>query len=313
MKIGVPRMQKQIELQRSVSQLPNVIPPTENGPTRFEIQLEMLKLMKERNDIEIQSSFHMRRMLSIMKNINLSVDSISENPITPTTSASTEFLEELRAFADSLGVGPLEFVKLPRDLIFQYMGVIYDNVIVLAMEMSREKIDMSPSQETMDMVFETYDTLGIAANKIAEFLRERDFGAQADHPLGGLVLFPPLAQKAGIGWVGKHGLLITPEFGPRVRLAAVYTSIQNLPFAEKNEHSWIADYCKSCGLCILGCPPQAILNESVVQDTGRVTNIKQTECFEYFIQYYGCSVCVKVCPFSKKPYSDIKTSYEQKR
>ncbi|MHA1666870.1 MAG: hypothetical protein ACTSW7_05830, partial [Candidatus Thorarchaeota archaeon] len=283
------------------------------SPTRFEIQLEAMKLMEEGNDIVMPNTFPARCTLSIMKNINLSVDSLDKNPIGPAASASKEFLNELRSFARSHGVDPLEFVKLPRDLIFQHMGVLYDNAIILAMEMDQELIDKAPSQDTMTMVFETYDTLGIAANKIAEFLRENGFGAQADHPLGGLVLFPPLAQKAGIGFVGKHGLLITPEFGSRVRLAAVYTSIENLPFAEHNDHEWIADYCSSCGLCIRGCPPRAILNESIVHDSGQTTNIKQAECFEYFLQYYGCSVCIKVCPFSKKPYSDIKTSFEKTR
>jgi len=293
--------------------MPDMLLPTSKSPTRFEIQLEAMKLMEAGNDIVMPNTFPARCTLSIMKNINLSVDSLDNNPIGPAASASIEFLNELRAFAQSHGVDQLEFVKLPRDLIFQHMGVLYDNAIILAMEMDQELIDKAPSQDTMNMVFETYDTLGIAANKIAEFLRENGFGAQADHPLGGLVLFPPLAQKAGIGFVGKHGLLITPEFGSRVRLAAVYTSIENLPFAEQNDHSWIADYCSSCGLCIRGCPPRAILNESIVHDSGQTTNIKQAECFEYFLQYYGCSVCIKVCPFSKKPYSDIKTSFEKTR
>jgi epoxyqueuosine reductase QueG len=194
------------------------------------------------------------------------------------------------------------------------MGVLFDNAIVLAMEMSKEKIDKAASQETLTMVFGTYDDLGKAANRIAEFLREHGYAAQADHPLGGLVLFPPLAQKAGIGWIGKHGLLITPEFGPRVRLAAVYTSIKNLPFVDSNVHGWIDEYCKTCGICINQCPPQAILEGTVTHDTGRVTNIKQQECFEYFAQYYGCSICVKVCPFSKAgdTYERLKAVVEKR-
>ncbi len=312
-KLGVSRIKGLLTKQRLLGTMPNMLLPTSKSPTRFEIQLEMMKLMEEGNDIVMPNTFPVRCMLSVMKNINLSVDSLDKNPIGPSAIASIEFLNELRTFAQSHGVNPLEFVKLPRDLIFQNMGVIYDNAIILAMEMSQEKIDKAPSQETMNMVFETYDTLGIAANKIAEFLRAHGYAAQADHPLGGLVLFPPLAQKAGIGFVGKHGLLITPEFGSRVRLAAVYTSIENLPFAEQNDHSWIADYCSSCGLCIRGCPPRAILNESIVHDSGQTTNIKQKECFEYFLLNYGCSLCIKVCPFSKKAYSVIKTSYEKTR
>jgi epoxyqueuosine reductase QueG len=125
--------------------------------------------------------------------------------------------------------------------------VLYDNAIILAMEMSKEIIDKAPSQATLNMVFDTYDGLGITANKLAAFLRDQGYAAQADHPLGGLVLFPPLAQKAGIGWVGKHGLLITQEYGPRVRLAAVYTNVENFPVAESNNHEWVGDYCEKCG------------------------------------------------------------------
>jgi epoxyqueuosine reductase QueG len=249
-----------------------------------------------------------------MKNIHLSVDSISNNPVEPLTDASSKFLEQLKEFAQNLGIGVLDFVKLPHDLIFDQFGVVFENAIILAMEMSKEKIDKAPSQETLNMVFGTYDELGKAANRISEFLRRHGYAAQADHPLGGLVLFPPLAQKACIGWIGKHGVLITPEFGSRVRLAAVYTSISNLPFADSNDHAWIEDYCKKCRICIKQCPPQAILEESVTHDTGRVTNIKQQDCFRYFAQFYGCSVCVKVCPFSKTAaaYKRLKVGIERK-
>lgn len=297
-RMGVPRIMGIIEKQRSLFGIPDALRPTSNSPTRFEIQLEAVKLMQERDDIKMKQAFPIRRMLSIMKNINLTVDSLSENPSSPSISASAEFLDLLKKYSHSLGVGIIEFVKLPRDLIFQNFGVVFDNAIVLAMEMDKEKIDNAPSQVTMNMVFETYDSLGIAANSIAAFLREQGYAAQADHPLGGTVLYPPLAQKAGIGWVGKHGLLITPEFGPRVRLAAVYTNIQNLPFSEENSHGWIEEYCTICGLCIEQCPPKAILEDTVIHDSGLMTNISQQECFEYFIQFYGCSVCVKACPFS---------------
>lgn len=164
------------------------------------------------------------------------------------------------------------------------------------------------------MVFGTYDSLGIAANRIADHLRDLGFAAQADHPLGGLVLYPPLAQRAALGWVGKHGLLITPEFGPRVRLAAVYTSIQNLPFAANNEHGWIEEYCKMCELCVKQCPAGAVTGERLVHESGIVTYIRQRECFEYFAQFYGCSVCVKACPFSRgeDAYERLRHVVEEK-
>ena len=312
-KFGLPRVRKILEKQRSLSELPGILLPTATSPIRFEIPLEAMKLIQERDDIVMQQFFPIRRLLSNMKNIHLSVDTIVENPSDPKTEASKDFLKQLHDYAASLGIGNIAFTKLPLDLIFRKVGVLFDNAIVLTMEMSKEKLDQAPSQTTLNMVFGTYDELGKAANKIAEFLRLNGYAAQADHPLGGLVLFPPLAQKAGIGGVGKHGLLITPEFGPRVRLAAVYTNIENLPLANLNEHSWISDYCEICGICIKQCPPKAILDRPIVHDSGQVTYIKQRECFEYFVQYYGCSVCIKVCPFSKTTdaYNRLKAVVEK--
>ena len=134
-----------------------------------------------------------------------------DNPVEPKSETTTEFLEQLVDYAKSIGIGHVGFTKLPQKLIFLKYGVFFDNAIVLTMEMSQEKIDKAPSQETLEMVFGTYDDLGIAANKVAEFIRKHGYAAQADHPLGGLGLYPPLAQNAGIGAVGKHGLLITPN------------------------------------------------------------------------------------------------------
>jgi epoxyqueuosine reductase len=315
MRVGLPRIKRMVAGQKSIRNLPCAILPLADSPIRFEIPLEAVKMMQSREDFDMKQTFPVRRMFSIMRNINASVDSLSDNPSKPLLSLTSEALDKLRQHAYSLGVSTIGFVKLPQSLIFQEFGVILDNAIVLTMEMDGEKIDKAPSQDTMNMVFGTYDELGIAANKIASYLRERGYAAQADHPLGGLVLFPPLAQEAGLGWIGKHGMLITPEFGPRVRLAAVYTSIQNLPYAASDEYSWISEYCDVCGLCLKQCPPDAILEKPVVKKSGQVTHIRQRECFEFFAQNYGCSVCVKACPFSEGPeaYNRLHQLVERRR
>ena len=98
-KVGASRIKGHLTKQKSLGTMPDMLLPTSNSPTRFEIQIEMLKLMEEGNDIEMQSTFPVRRMLSIMKNINLSVDSLDKNPIGPAASASSEFLDELKEFA----------------------------------------------------------------------------------------------------------------------------------------------------------------------------------------------------------------------
>ena len=309
-RFGAPRIKKIMAKQESIREMQGCIMPGKDAPSRFEIPLQMMNLIETREDVEMKHLFPMRRLLSILRNIHKSIDSIADNPVNSAPEVSVEFIEKLREFAAEQGVGDIGFTKLPHDLIFSRYGVLYDNAIVLTMEMPKKEIDKAPSQATMNMVFGTYDNLGIAANKVTIFLRENGYAAHADHPLGGLVLFPPLAQRAGLGHVGRHGLLITKEFGPRVRLAAVYTDITNLPNVDSKGLPWIDHYCKSCGRCIKECPAKAILEERVFHDNGRFTDIEQQTCFEYFAQNYGCSVCVKVCPFSKGPdmYDRLKNT-----
>jgi epoxyqueuosine reductase QueG len=126
----------------------------------------------------------------------------------------------------------------------------------------------------------------------------------------GPALYPPLAQLAGLGWLGTSGLMITPEHGPRVRLAAVFTSIENLPFGTQNEHAWVEDFCAQCGVCIRECPPQAIYPEPHHHETGRITCVDNERCFPYFSDYHGCSVCIKVCPFNSTSYDTIKARFQ---
>lgn len=137
--------------------------------------------------------------------------------------------------------------------------------------------------------------------------RENNYGAQAGPSLGGVANYVVLARNAGLGWIGRLGLLITPEFGPRQRLSIIATSIENLPFNpdNKNPHSWIEDFCQKCEECIKGCPGNAILEHSIIKDTGH-THIDNSKCFPHFYKDNACTVCIKKCYFSFREYEGLK-------
>ncbi|WP_457558745.1 4Fe-4S binding protein [Candidatus Harpocratesius sp.] len=96
----------------------------------------------------------------------------------------------------------------------------------------------------------------------------------------------PLAVNANIGWIGYQGLVISPEFGPRMRLAAVLTSIENLPFTElkDNEHSWIGSRCEKCKACMRACPGTAILDPKPKEENRYRNYIEIDKCFPHFIE-----------------------------
>ena len=282
-----PLFQTALTLEEDLVLREDVIRFTQQSPTRFDIIRGRLESTDGGPPVRLLPT-----MLQCLAGIRESLETLDENPPHPKTEADQGLIQELEAEAFRLGASSIGYTKLPRRWVFQDKAVMYDNAIVVSMEMDAEGINSAPSVACMRTVMETYRDLGRINNQLASFLRERGFGAHAGHPLNGLALYPPLAQLAGLGWMGLNGLIITPEHGPRVRLAAVFTSIENLPFNQGNAHSWVQDYCENCRICHKKCPPGAFHEEPVQHIDGRVTYVKNELCFPYFNRYHGCSVCV---------------------
>ena len=314
-KIAVPEFKKMLKQETDLTKKKGAIMGLNTSPERFEIVLESQKITGIKSTLTVDNFSMGRIMRSNVVNIKKSLNSIKNNPLSPKTNFDEELLVKFEKFAKNMGIVAIGYTKLPREYIFKNKAVIYDNAIVLAYEMDKEKMELAPSSQTKKMIMETYDSLGIAANKLVSFLREQGFSAQAGHPLGGLVLYPALAEKAGLGWHGAHGLLITPEYGPRIRLAAIYTNIANLPIFDEdtNPHRWIGEFCKKCTRCIRKCPPWAILDEPVVKENSILTHIDNDKCFPVFLEYHGCSICIKECAFNKVDYKKIKGNYLKKQ
>ncbi len=295
------------EREKSVFARDDCIRPLDSAPIQFSFSggshrqssgMERLKRM-------VRMFPTMRR---IGKDILLALDSLDQNPVEPQTAIDDACLQEFEGYARALGVGTLGYTRLPREALFKGKAIFFNNVIMLAMEMDRDKINAAPSDETLRMTMDTYYRLGQAVNSLVDFLRSKGFAAQAGHPLGGQALYPLMAEISGMGLHGRHGMLITPRFGPRQRLAAIYCSITNLPTSAQ-EHTWIADFCRKCGRCIRTCPPRAICEKAVSNVPGIISHIDSAKCFSYFSKNHGCSLCIKECAFNKHAYADLKKNF----
>ena len=239
--------------------------------------------------------------------------SLKRNPAHPETKAPDTLFGEVEEFAKSLGCNAVSCAKVPRSYVFKDKSVLYPSAIVLTMPMEKDRIGQAPEIAAGKEVWRTYDRLGRAANKLTRFLRKRGYGAQAGAAVGGDVNYVRLAQDAGLGWIGTHGLLISPEVGPSQRLAAVYTSIENLSFANENPHSWIDEFCARCGKCVRVCPGNAIYAEKPVLADGGPKYIDHTKCAVPFANTLGCSVCIKECEFFRRDYDQIRNAFLERR
>ncbi|MCK4780898.1 MAG: hypothetical protein KAT57_11940, partial [Candidatus Lokiarchaeota archaeon] len=148
--------------------------------------------------------------------------------------ATKEFWEEIIEKTKSLGIDLIGFAPIDENLIFEndYVGGIqflYENGIVLGMEMDYNAINSAPNPPAGLESLKIYAELGIATNKLADFIRSKGYRAIACHPLGGPILYPAMAVKAKLGKIGKQGLLITKKFGPRQRLSMIAINAAPLP------------------------------------------------------------------------------------
>lgn len=309
LKIIKHKVSNWFKLERSLSNIENAYKSNENSPEKSWPNPDRIPTGEE-------VPFSLKNIALVGPNLSAcvkhgirAIKSIDSNPRQGKTSIGNDELKDFEKLAKLNGIGAIGYTKLKPNLIFKERAVLYDTVIVLVMEMDKSAVSKAPSVETFKMVMSTYDDLGIITNMLTSKLRNMGFQAQASHPLGGLVVYPPLVVDAGIGWFGRHGLLITPEFGAAQRISAIFVNIDNLPISKSNEHLWIGEFCKSCGKCIKSCPSKAILEEPIEHKSGRKTHIIREKCLPVFVKQQGCTVCIKECIFTNMNYKKIHESF----
>ena len=234
-------------------------------------------------------------------------ESLIDNPNKPKFLADDDFIEQFENYAHSIGIKNVGYAQITPELLISDKFIQYPNAIVLTMEMSKEIIEATPGPEAQKLNDSAYEKLGTMTYKLSDYLREKGYATEVAHPYGAVVKFSQLGQKAGLGWLGQSGLLITPELGPRQKISAIFVSIANLPIKDDNEHSWITDYCEKCGKCIKACPEKALIEKESCCGPKEIKFIQKLciGCSE------GCTYCIEECPFEQKEYTYIKDRFDK--
>ena len=185
-----------------------------------------------------------------------------------------------------------------------------DKVIVVGQAMDRSLNMTAPSALAGAATGLGYSHDVMILLLISQYIR--NLGYAAVPTLNDTALAIPYAIKAGLGEYGRHGLVITPEYGTNVRFGKIFT---DMPLESDSPIRFgVEEMCTICRACSTACPSQAISANAPSDELHNVSNIagitKWTTdgeaCFEYWAKINSdCSVCVRVCPYTRE-YNSVK-------
>ncbi len=209
----------------------------------------------------------------------------------------------------STGAEAVGFTKIREHHLYSHKGrgeragekIMNDlpHAVVITVEMDYHSMKHAPAGPTVMESSEQYLSSGILATKLALMIRGLGYSAKAHIDGNYEVICPLVAADAGMGVIGRMGLLMTPRLGPRVRIAVVTT---DLPLEYQNKKADLSplDFCRRCRKCAEVCPANAIpMGEK--ESIGGVSRwkIKSESCYNYWtIAGTDCGMCMISCPYA---------------
>lgn len=221
--------------------------------------------------------------------VELGADLYGVADLEPAQEALTLWGGEMVRYRRSIAVGVrlMDAIvdQLPRNnrlAALNYQGHAYHVV--------NDRLDAIVSQLASDLQRQGHGAFPIAASGVTD--TERLYGTFS-HKMG--------ARLAGLGWIGKSCLLVTPAYGPRVRWASVLTDAPLEPSGQP-----LPDGCGDCRACVDICPPQAFTGRAFCEHEPRERRYDAHACQRY-LQSRGdqvgasvCGLCLYVCPYGRE-------------
>lgn len=217
--------------------------------------------------------------------------------------------------ADFFGVADLQAVK---ETVIEQGGPFvadYPKAISIGIRLPDVIVDALPDRENPAVAVNyrhAYDItnlrLDLLTSKLASIIQQDGYKALAvpaserydDERICAVFSHKLAANLAGLGWIGKSCLLVTPEAGPRVRWSTVLT---DAPF--KITGGPLESKCVECSKCVDICPINAFTGEPFREEEGREVRYDARKCEEYLYNsedhsnWNVCGLCIYACPHGK--------------
>lgn len=234
---------------------------------------------------------------------------------------SPDLNNQLRTLALSLGTDYFGIANLTpaRDFIHAQGGERvsrYPRAVVMGIRLPDSIVDLLEDGDDEGAILyrhTTYDVVNTAldqvALRVANLLQREGYAAfpvpaskrTDDEQICGIFSQKLAAHLAGLGWIGKNCLLITPTYGPRVRWVTVLTDAPLEPTGSPLEPR-----CGKCTACVDICPAGAFTGRGFSPDEHREARFDAAACDRYLTEQETkqgvavCGLCLWVCPHGRK-------------
>ena len=227
----------------------------------------------------------------------------------PVVDSAVQFTRRIKGFAQFLGADMVGITALDPAFVYTHIGrspgpwgekitLNHRHAIVVGVKMDDTMIRHAPHHAATTESAFRYMKAGQTALVLSRFIQRLGYASRAHIDGNYRVLCGPLAVAAGLGELSRMGLVVTPEFGPRVRFAVVTT---DLPLEHDASIQFgVQDFCKICKKCAENCPSGAIQKGEKAEVRGVMKwQSSQEACYQYWNRVGSdCSVCIKVCPYA---------------
>ena len=236
----------------------------------------------------------------------LDEEALGEEPVPADATKMSHFLKQ---WATKLGAVSAGITTLQEYHLYSHIGrgerygqpvkLNHRFALALTVEMDKYLLDRAPGGPTVMESAQQYLNSGAIAVQMAEFIRNLGYSARAHIDGSYRVICPLVARDAGLGEIGRMGILMTPELGPRVRIAVVTTDLP-LISDERIRDLTLIDFCRRCLKCADVCPSKAISFAGQQEIDGvKRWQINSEACFTYWCTVgTDCAYCMRVCPYS---------------
>jgi Pyruvate/2-oxoacid:ferredoxin oxidoreductase delta subunit len=238
-----------------------------------------------------------KRSVYIRNNILLPNRCPPVNPVRTAITDSAASSREIKTMVRDMGADAVGIATYDRRFEFtQAEDSNHTAVVVFGIAMSYDNMaDIGPrSQDEVHRVYHKLDDIGV---RLAQQIAAYGYSA-AMQPNEGDIPLVAMAYLAGLGELGKHGSLISPELGSSFRLGAVSTEIP-LQVDEPRDFGF-DEVCLKCGMCERFCPGDAIKPEKKIVNGIERWHVDTPACEPWFHKLYGCKICLMVCPLNSQ-------------